>query len=163
MPYELLESKEYSSLSHPAKALLFEIMLQYVGTNNGRMLVSRAKLKPRGWRSADVIDRAKKELIEREFIVETVKGHRPNKASWYACTWWTLDRHPEFDSAVVSTFRRGAYRQQENTVLSPPPGQSRPRIGPSHGQVRRPPCPSDVPMKRIGAGTASPSPGHHLD
>jgi hypothetical protein len=44
------------------------------------LLLSRNFLEPRGWKSADVIHRAKQELLEAEFIFETVKGRRPNRA-----------------------------------------------------------------------------------
>ena len=55
--------------------------------DNGRMLLSSRYLAPRGWRSPEVITRAKRELLEAQLIFETVKGSRPNKASWYAVTW----------------------------------------------------------------------------
>ena len=66
----------------------------------------------RGWKSADMLAKAKRELLNGGFIHETVKGHRPNKASWYAVTWQTLDRHPGFDPGAAESFVRSAYRQQ---------------------------------------------------
>ena len=75
-----------------ARALLFELARQFVRDNNGRFLASGAYLAKRGWKSADVITRAKRELLDAGFLFETVKGHRPNKASCYAVTWRTLDK-----------------------------------------------------------------------
>ena len=92
LPWVVLDSQGYMGLSHPARTLLIEFARQYVRDNNGRLLASGKYLSGRGWNSSDVIQRAKKELLEAGFIYETVKGHRPNKASWYAITWQDLDR-----------------------------------------------------------------------
>lgn len=82
LPWSVLDCPAYRALSHPAKSLLMEFSRQYVKDNNGRLLASTKFLKNRGWNSADVIHRAKLELVEAGLIYETVKGHRPNKASW---------------------------------------------------------------------------------
>jgi hypothetical protein len=50
-----------------------------------------------------VITRAKRELKEAGFINEMVKGHRPNKASWYAITLQTLDRLQGYDHGAVES------------------------------------------------------------
>lgn len=110
LPWSVVDSPAYQALGHPAKALLTEIARQFVRDNNGRLLASRAYLASRGWKSADVIQRAKLELIAAGFIYETVKGQRPNKASWYAVTWRALDRRPDYDAGAVEGFVRGAYR-----------------------------------------------------
>ncbi len=122
MPWLVLDSTAYLNLSHTARSLLLELARQLRPDNNGRLLASRAHLLKRGWRSADVIDRAKRELLNAELIVETVKGHRPNKASWFAVTWRHLDHHPGYDSGVRTTFRRGAYSRSQNAALSPSDG-----------------------------------------
>jgi hypothetical protein len=130
LPWSVLDSAAYARLSHPARALLLEVARQYVRDNNGRLLASRAYLAGRGWKSADVIYRARNELVEAGFLHETVKGHRPNKASWYAVTWLALDRLSGFDPGAVETFKRSAY---QNAVLSPSGGQWKVVIVPSHG------------------------------
>lgn len=111
IPHTVLESATFMSLSHPAKALLLEFALQFHGDDNGRLLCSAKHLRKRGWKSSDVINRAKQELLSAGFIHETVKGHRPNKASWYAVTWQTLDRLQGYDQGTAQTFERGAYRK----------------------------------------------------
>lgn len=110
LPWSVLDSAAYKELSHPARSLLLEIARQYVRDNNGRLLASAKYLSKRGWKSSDVISRAKSQLLEARFIHETVKGHRPNKASWYAITWQTLDRLKGYDPGAAETFRRGSYR-----------------------------------------------------
>lgn len=75
-----------------ARALLLEVARQFVRDNKGRLLLSRAYMEGRSWVSADMLSKAKREFLEGRFIHKTVKGHRPNKASWYAITWQTMDR-----------------------------------------------------------------------
>ena len=110
IPYQVLDSEAYLNLSHPARSLLLEIALQFVRNNNGGLLCSRAKLLARGWTSNDVLTRAKRELLDAGLIFETVKGHRPNRASWYALTWYDLDKLPGYDVGVERGFQRSAYK-----------------------------------------------------
>jgi hypothetical protein len=132
LPWSVLDCPAYSQLSHPAKSLLMEISRQFVKNNNGRLLASYRHLKTRGWTSADTITRAKKELIAAGFIHETVKGHRPNKASWYAVTWRGLDKLNGYDFGAEQSFVRRAY--EKNLILKPNGGQSKSMIRPLNGQ-----------------------------
>lgn len=161
LPWSVLDCPAYARLSHPARALLFELARQFVRDNNGRLLASAAYLAKRGWKSADVTTRAKRDLLEAGFIHETVKGHRPNKASWYAVTWRALDRLPGFDPGAAEMFVRGAY--QKNATLRPSPGVERPSIAPSPGVGSAPPTPSPGPISGVLAPLSTPSPGNHLD
>lgn len=166
LPWSVMDCPAYEALSYPAKALLLELARQFVRDNNGKLLASRAHLKGRGWKSADVIDRAKRELLEAGFIHETVKGHRPNKASWYAITWQSLDRHAGYDPGAAESFERGAYRKTapvKNASLSPAGGTERPRIGPSGGTGKPLSVPGGGPIEAIFQGSPVPSGGHHLD
>ncbi len=109
LPWTVLDCPAYQALTMHARALLLEIARQYVRDNNGRLLASRAYMAPRGWKSADMLTKAKRELLDGGFIFETVRGHRPHKASWYALTWQTLDSHPGFDPGATAAFKRSAY------------------------------------------------------
>lgn len=160
LPWSVLDSASYARLSHPARALLLEFARQFVRDNNGRLLASRAYLKNRGWHSADVIQRAKDELLRSGFIFETVKGQRPNRAAWYAVTWRMLDRHPGYDSGVTVAFERGAYK---NAPLSPSNGTEKRRIAPSNGTEKASPVPSDGTIRPVLDAPPVPSNGHHLD
>lgn len=135
LPWAVLDSPAFRQLSHPARALLLEIARQYVRDNNGRLLTSMRYLRTRGWKSADVVGRAKAELIEGGFIHETVKGHRPNRASWYAVTWQTLDRHPDYDPGATVTFRRAAYERPAALVLATTPSSPRALPGAVHAAL----------------------------
>lgn len=161
IPWAVFDSPSYARLSHPAKALLMEFARQFVRDNNGKLLCSMAYLRPRGWKSNDVITRAKTELLAAGFIHETCKGQRPNRASWYAVTWRTIDRQKGFDHGAVESFERGAYRK--NASLTPSPGVGRPSIAPSLGVRSASPAPSPGAIRGVVAALSTPSPGDHLE
>ncbi|WP_175765094.1 hypothetical protein [Burkholderia ambifaria] len=119
IPWTVLDSDAYQGLSHPARSLLLEIARQYHGDDNGRMIATLAHLKPRGWTSNDTIQRAKQELLDAGLIFETVKGCRPHKASWYAATWWALDKLDGYDVGVSAGFMRGAYLRAQPEKTAP--------------------------------------------
>jgi hypothetical protein len=158
MPWSVLDCPAYAGLSHPARSLLWEIARQLGPANNGRLLASAAYLAPRGWKSADVINRAKKELLEAGFLHQTVQGHRPNKASWYAVTWLVLERLPGYDMGAAESFERGLYRK--NAPLTPSHGAEARSIAPSHGVGRPATAPSHGAMRAVSARFPTPSHGH---
>ena len=188
LPVSVMDCPGYAKLSHPARSLLMEVARQCHGDDNGRMLLSCAYLAGRGWKSADVIQRAKKQLIEHNFIFETVKGQRPNKASWYAVTWRRLDKLKGFDPGVEKAFRQGEYRQDmplppinvkklkgyqatndtplppiQNAALIPSDGTAPVSIVPGDGTERVSPIPSDGTMRGVLGGLSITSHGHPLE
>ena len=183
-PWSVLDCPAYARLSHPARSLLMEIARQFVKDNNGRLLASGAYLLKRGWKSADVITRAKRELIAGGFIFETVMGHRPNKASWYAVTWQRLDRLKGYDEGALETFMRGAYTAgvpmqhqrtredlyqkwrgpgKENASLTPSGGVEEAPIAPSGGVEGLTVAPSRGAINPVFAPLSTPSHGNHLE
>ena len=110
IPWSVLDCPAWQALSHTSRDLLLELARQFVRDNNGQLVCCDKRLGPRGWRSPDVISRAKRQLIDLGFIFETRKGHRPNKASWYAITWYALDWHTGYDAGVLAAFERSAYK-----------------------------------------------------
>ncbi|MDO8264638.1 MAG: hypothetical protein Q7T21_15640 [Gallionella sp.] len=165
IPWAVLDCPSYALLSHPARSLLTEIARQFVRDNNGRLLASAAYLAKRGWRSSDVIVRAKRELIDNGFIHELVKGHRPNKASWYAVTWQRLDKIPGYDVGAAQCFERAAFQkcQPLKKTSTPSHGVESVTIAPSHGVERMPPTPSHGAIKATFDPLSTPSHGHHLE
>jgi hypothetical protein len=166
LPWSVLDCAAYARLSHPARSLLWEFARQYVRDNNGRLLASAAHLGPRGWKSVDVITRAKRELLEAGFIFETVKGQRPNRASWYAITWQALDKLPGFDAGAALGFERSAYQTNmpiKNAPLRPSHGVERPPIAPSHGVGREATTPSHGAIRPTFDHISTPSHGDHLE
>ena len=192
LPLAVIDSPAYQNLSHTAKALLIEVARQRSGGDNGRLLLSMRHLASRGWRSGDTVTRAKRELLDAKLIYETVKGHRPNRASWYALTWYILDKLPGYDDGAAEGFRRGMYATFQ--LPSPPPprealfekwrghgvtGQkkSAPKINmlipshgivgaaiaPSHGIESKPVVPSHGTIKALLPTLPIPSHGNPLD
>lgn len=183
IPWTVLDSPAYLALSHPARSLLTEIARQYRGDDNGRLVASMAYLKPRGWSSNDTVSRAKRELLDAGFIFETVKGRRPNRASWYALTWHNLDHLDGYDSGATAAFQRSAYlhrersapsvpiapshgagkRHSKNKVLNPSGGVVVPITAPSNGVERRSPAPGDGAIRPVFAAFSTPPDGDPLE
>lgn len=168
LPIDVLESQAYLALSHPARSLLIELARQYMGSNNGQLIASLRFLRARGWTSSDVLNRARRDLLESGLVFETVKGHRPNKASWFACTWWNLDANAKYDYGVDRVYRRGSYKQgallgPKNAVLTPRGGLPAANTAPSGGALASPSAPWSGPMRTPLDGQASPRGEHHLE
>ena len=168
LPHAVINSAAYRGLSHAARALLIDVAVQLSprGENNGRLLCSRAYLAHLGWKSADTIHRAKSDLIKAELLFETVKGQRPNRASWYAVTWMSLPRLPGFDAGALESFRQGAYTARgpfKNASLCPSHGTGGAFAVPSHGPIGPSAVPSHGPTAPISGPSPVPSDGHLLD
>ncbi len=162
LPWSVLDSATYRALSHPARSLLIEFARQYVRDNNGRLLASTKFLKNRGWNSADVIHRAKLELIQAGLIYETVKGHRPNKASWYAITWQSLDKDSRYDAGAWEGWKH-AKSGYKNAPLIPPNGAKGHPIGPASGIKAPPSILLDGTIKPNNYYLPIPLGGNHLE
>ena len=178
LPWSVMDCPAYATLSHPAKALLFEVARQIGRDNNGRMLLSTAYLRTRGWFSAGAIQKAKQELIEAGFIFQTVMGQLPNKASWYAVTWRALDKLPGYDAGAEKCFERGAYRFSPGKGKRPPLKCSKPKktaslipthgtesalIVPARGIEAIPVVPPHGTIKPTFDAFSIPPRGHHLE
>lgn len=87
IPHAVLDSAAFKGASYPAKALLFDLIRQHGGNNNGHLHLSFSWLANRGWKSRDVIQRARAELIERGLLIQTRQGGLNIGASRYALTW----------------------------------------------------------------------------
>ena len=110
VPLSVLNSHAYLNTSAHGRMLLFDLLTQYRGDNNGDLCAAWKFMKPRGWRSEETLGKAKRELLRLELIVETRKGARPNKASLYALTWYALDHCGGKLEMKPQSFPRGAYR-----------------------------------------------------
>lgn len=110
IPHYVLNSPAYKTLSGNGIRLMFDIAMQYNGRdNNGALLASwRHMSEIRGWTSAGCLKKALDELLEHKLIFRTVQGHRPNKASWFAICWATLQVTKGID-VKTQDFPRGAY------------------------------------------------------
>jgi hypothetical protein len=87
MPHAVLDSVAYQGAAPMAKALLPELLRQLNGSNNGHLHLAMSWLSRRGWKSCDVVQRAKNNLIERGLIVQTSQGGKNMGPSMHAVTW----------------------------------------------------------------------------
>jgi hypothetical protein len=86
--------------------MLFELLRQHDGKNNGHLHLAESWLKRRGWKSSDVVQRAKRELLDRELIVMTRQGGLNIGATLYALTWLDISDLTGLD---ISAYHPGAY------------------------------------------------------
>lgn len=113
LPFSVLNGAAYLGVSAHARMLLFDLVSQYRGDNNGDLCAAYSMMKLRGWKSTHTLHKAKLELIEAGLIVETRKGARPSKASLYAVTWHALDDCGGKLEVSAHAFPRGAYRSKD--------------------------------------------------
>jgi len=110
IPHSVLDSAAFKNLGHTAKALLFELMRQHTGRNNGHLQLSIAWLiNKRGWKSRAVIQKAKCQLIDYKLIVLTRQGGLNMGASQYAVTWLHITNFVGLD-ILQKNYHPGAWR-----------------------------------------------------
>lgn len=109
LPHAVLDSVAFMGAGITAKAILFELLRQHNGSNNGRFQLTSQWLAKRGWRSADVILRARRQLIDRGLIVQTRQGGLNHGASQYGLTWLPITNFVGLDIAQKD-YHPGAWR-----------------------------------------------------
>jgi hypothetical protein len=166
IPWVVYDSPAYLALGRAAKNLLIDIARQFTGFNNGSLLCSAAYLKSRGWNSNSGLTDAKQELITFGFIYETVKGCRPNKASWYAITWQDLEPNPKYDTGAAIGFVKCLFTKHQpnkNTLLTPLKGATAGVIAPRTGIAANPTTPLRGSVKGNSDSMSIPLSGDHID
>jgi hypothetical protein len=108
IPIAVMDGAAFRKTPYPAKALLFELMRQHSGANNGHLHLSFSWLQSRGWTSRDVIQRAKGNLIERELIIQTRQGGLNLDASRFAVTWLHISNFVGLD-ITAKDYHPGAW------------------------------------------------------
>lgn len=116
VPHALLDSAAFLGCSDRAKAMLFELLRQHNGRNNGRHQLAVGWLrKERGWKSTRKIQQAKVELIDRGLIVKTRYGGLNAGPDLYALTWLPISDYRGLDIKV------GSYHPGQWRMLDPLP------------------------------------------
>ena len=106
IPYHVANSSQFSSLSAKANKLLIDLLVQYTGSNNGALSACFTLMKPRGWKSSSTVYAAKKELLDKGFIVVTKTGMKMRgHPTLLAITWNAIDECPRvlFDEQIKSS------------------------------------------------------------
>ncbi len=109
MPQIVLNSDQFARVSPAAIKLLLDLLAQYRGDNNGRLSMTWDHMHRRGWKSRDTLAKARRELIDGGWIVQTVQGglHQPSR---YAVTFYALDSSPDLEMTTAA-YPRGAWAQ----------------------------------------------------
>jgi hypothetical protein len=161
VPHLVLDSVAFRGASHPAKALLYEVMRQHTGSNNGHFQLANSWLRTRGWTSAGVIQRAKRELVERQLIVNTKMGGLNAGPDLWALTWFSVSDWRGLDLRH-GQFLPGAWNQFVAT-----PKQKRRSVGrngavPRNGTDATSTIPANGAKTALLADSAIPSNGNNV-
>lgn len=92
LPYNMVSTRQFASLSSKAVKLLIDLSLQRNGHNNGKLSACWTLMKQRGWKSSASVYRARKELIDAGFLIITRTGlKKRGHATLVAVTWDGID------------------------------------------------------------------------
>lgn len=88
---ELLDCEDFISLKGNSLKLLIDIGSQYNGFNNGDLCASMSVLKKRNWNSNQQLNKALKELLAKNLIMQSKQGGLNAGPTLYAITWQPID------------------------------------------------------------------------
>lgn len=125
LPYILLRSDPFVALSAHAKALLLDLLAQYKGDNNGDLCLAWSVMKLRGWKSEATLNKAKRELLAKDFIMVTRQGGK-HRASLYALTFYSIDECKGKLDVPPTHSPPGTWRRYESLSALKMPEQQKP-------------------------------------
>ena len=108
IPWAVLDSVSFKGASEKAKALLFALMRQHNGNNNGHLHLAKKWLYNQGWTCHENNSKARNELIERGLVVQTKWGGLNMGADLFALTWYDITNYVGLDISAKG-YSRGAY------------------------------------------------------
>jgi hypothetical protein len=155
IPWVVIDSDSFKGASDKAKALLFALMRQHNGSNNGHLHLAKKWLYNQGWTCHENNTKARKELIERGLIVQTKWGGLNMGPDLFAVTWYDISNYIGLD-ITAKGYSRGAYYlcNLPPTARRKPPIKSIQNNQKTLPNDRTSPVPTIVPMKQ-STGTAT--------
>lgn len=108
IPHAVLDSGAFIGATDKAKSLLFALMRQTNGSNNGHLQLTDKWLRARGWTSASQNKKARDELIERRLIIQTRQGGLNSDCNRYAVTWLKISNFVGIELSA-QTYHEGAW------------------------------------------------------
>lgn len=163
LPHGLLDSAALMGAGHPARSLLFDLLRQHNGRNNGHIQMAAPWMKKRGWTSNDVLHRAKLELTERGLIIQTRQGGLNAGANLYAVTWLPISNFIGLD-IQPKQFHPGAWRFMDTlSAIGKQKLSSASRCGtaPPHGVADPLAAPPDGAKTALFGTSTAPSNGNN--
>lgn len=164
MPHGVMDSNAFQGAGHTARSLLYELIRQLSGRNNGHLQLTSPWLKKRGWSSADVVQRAKGELIERGLIVLTRQGGLNTGPCLYGVTWLQISNFVGLDLSPQN-YHPGQWRLMDKSPLIEkrgPSSASRSGAVPSHGATALLSVPPHGAKTALSGAQAVPSHGNNV-
>lgn len=140
LPRVCLQSKSFARLSPHGLKLLFDLMAQYKGFNNGDLSAAWKLMEERGWRSRDTLGKALTELLTGGWIIKTRQGGM-HRCSLFALTLFFVDEckdkhgHSKYDAHIKPTHSPPGGWYRESTTLSVPCKRI-PRSTPADGDYK---------------------------
>ena len=130
VPWAVLDSSSFMGASEKAKALLFALMRQHNGSNNGRLHLAKTWLHKHGWTCDANNRKACHELMERGLVVSTKLGGLNMGPNLFALTWYDITNYVGLDISAKS-YRRGAYAlcNLPPTARRKPPATTKKQVG----------------------------------
>ena len=157
IPWMVMDSVSFKGASDKAKALLFALMRQHSGNNNGHLHLAKKWLYNQGWTCHENNAKARNELIERGLIIQTKWGGLNMGADLFALTWYDITNYVGLDISAKS-YHRSAYMlcKLPPTSRRKPPVKSaneKQKMLPSH---RTSAVPVTVPVDTLTGTTTVP-------
>ncbi|MGO3029129.1 hypothetical protein [Pseudomonas helleri] len=97
MLWTMGQSAAYRSLSFTARGVLMELHMQYNGSNNGDLSATRTMAKEWGVSSPNILQKALKDLLDGDWIIQTRSSHfsrHGSRCALYALSWYAIDDCP---------------------------------------------------------------------
>lgn len=163
LPHAVLDSVAFMGAGHTARSLLFDLMRQHNGSNNGRLHLTTTWLRRRGWNSADTIQKAKQELMARGLIVMAKQGGLNAGPCLYAVTWLPISNFVGLDLRPKD-YHPGAWHfMNKLPEMKPrkPCSDSRNSAVPGHGIAPPSPIPANGTERPVSGAIAVPAFGNN--
>ena len=157
IPWIVIDSISFKGASDKAKALLFALMRQHSGNNNGHLHLAKKWLYNQGWTCHENNAKARKELIERGLVVQTKWGGLNMGADLFALTWHDITNYVGLDITAKS-YVRSAYQ----LCKLPPTPRRKPPVKGADGKQKMLPShrtsavPVTVPVESLAGTTTVP-------
>jgi hypothetical protein len=103
-----MDSVSFKGATDKAKSLLFALMRQHNGNNNGHLHLAKTWLYKQGWTCDESNRKACHELIERGLVTQTKWGGLNMGANLFALTWYPITSYVGLDINAAG-YVRGAY------------------------------------------------------
>lgn len=108
IPHAVLDSQAFIGATDKAKSLLFALIRQVNGKNNGHLHLTDKWLRAQGWTSTSQNKKARDELLARGLIVQTYRGGLNSGCDKFAVSWLDISNFINTNLSA-QTYHKGAW------------------------------------------------------